>query len=300
MTQSYARAQYGQSTTEFVILAAVLVPLFLLVPLIGKYIDTLQTTEAASRYVAFEGAARNSSNSWKTDAEVANEVRRRFFSNSNAPIKTNDVAGDFSAHRNPLWTDHRGNAFIQNFAQDVSVRTNVIGKEVFTAEVKADIPSKPAQDFLGGLGGVLTEYTRGFGLSNQNYSEGQVSIRLRALPNFPPFDKINLTTTRKTVLLVDAWTAKSVANVQSRIESAPIFINPMDGELPGIGELFPGLPTKPRDAFEFLGKGTILLTDPRPPDLNAVVNFANAQPPFRPGLSDFDIVPCDRLKEGCP
>jgi hypothetical protein len=286
MTSRYFLDQRGQSTTEFVILAAVLVPLFLLVPLLGKYIDTMQTTEAASRYVAFEGAARNSANSWKTDAEVANEVRRRFFSNSNAPIKTNDIAGDFTSHRNPLWTDHRGNAFIQAFAQDVTVRTVVVDKEVFTA----DLPE---------LGRVLTQYTKGFGLSNRNLSEGQVAIRLRNLPNFPPFDNINLATTRKTVLLADAWTAKSVANVQSRIESAPFFINPMDGDLPGVGSLFSGLPTKPRDAFELLGKGTIVLTDPRPPNLNTVVNFANAQPPFRPGLSNFDLVPCDRLKEGC-
>lgn len=42
--------QRGQSTIEFVVLALVLVPLMLIVPLVGKYMDIAQTTAVASRY----------------------------------------------------------------------------------------------------------------------------------------------------------------------------------------------------------------------------------------------------------
>ncbi|MHB1372375.1 MAG: hypothetical protein ACYCWL_00630 [Thauera sp.] len=96
----------GQSTVEFLLLALVLLPLFLIVPLLGKQLDIAQTAASASRYVAFEGTVRHGSSlqPWKSDAELADEVRRRFFSVSTAPVKTGDVAGDFAAHRNPLWT----------------------------------------------------------------------------------------------------------------------------------------------------------------------------------------------------
>src|SRR5438045_2219743 len=97
--------QRGQATTEFAVLALALVPIFIAIPLIGKYIDVNQAAEQASRYVAFEAAARNTSSSWKTDAEIAVELRRRFFRHSDARVTTNDVAGDFAAHRNPVWTD---------------------------------------------------------------------------------------------------------------------------------------------------------------------------------------------------
>lgn len=109
-TERRAGRQRGQSTVEFVVLALALVPLLLIVPLLGKYMDIAQTAAMASRYVAFEGSWRHGSSKddWKTDPELAREVRRRFFSNSDAPIKTDDTAGDFNAHRNTLWFDHRG------------------------------------------------------------------------------------------------------------------------------------------------------------------------------------------------
>lgn len=111
----------GQATVEFVVAALVLVPLFIAIPLLGKYADLFQATEAASRYVAFEGMARNSSSSWKSDAELSLEVRRRFFSNSDAPVKTGDAAGDFTANRNPMWSDNAGRPLLAKFEDDVKV-----------------------------------------------------------------------------------------------------------------------------------------------------------------------------------
>ena len=117
--------QRGQSSVEFVALSFVLVPLMLIVPLLGKYMDIAQTAAVASRYVAFEGTTRHSSSidGWKSDVELAQEIRRRFFSNSDAPIKTGDASGDFSAHRNTLWFDHRNDPLLPKFDQNVGVRT---------------------------------------------------------------------------------------------------------------------------------------------------------------------------------
>ena len=73
-----AHRQHGQSTVEFLVLALVLLPLFLIVPLLGKQLDIAQTAASASRYVAFEGVVHHGSSlqPWKSDAQLADEVAR--------------------------------------------------------------------------------------------------------------------------------------------------------------------------------------------------------------------------------
>jgi hypothetical protein len=113
----------GQALVECLVLALVLLPLFIAVPLIGKVLDLSQHAVAASRYAAFEANVRHSSawGSWKSDADLSREVRRRFFSASTAPVKSGDAAGDFAAHRNPVWTDRSGRPLLGSFARQVDV-----------------------------------------------------------------------------------------------------------------------------------------------------------------------------------
>jgi len=189
------------------VLALVLVPLFIVIPLLGKYLDIWQTTEVASRYVAFEAITRNTSNSWKTDAELGMEVRRRFFSNSNAPIKTGDGAGNVLPHRNPLWTDARGNPLLAQFESAVQVNT----KDNFRAAPEATA-------FFGPL----------LGLPDHNWYEGAVTVKVANIANFRPFDNINLIATRRTALLVDSWTAKNFHQVRSAIENGGPPVYPLE------------------------------------------------------------------------
>jgi hypothetical protein len=191
--------EYGQSTVEFIVLGAVLVPLLLIVPLIGKYMDIAQTTAVASRYVAFEGSVRHSSSAdgWKSDAELAQEVRRRFFSNSDAPIKTNDTAGNFNAHRNTLWFDHRGTPLLSDFAKNVGVQT------------KKETLSQP----FGAL-------ASSFKLPQDNLYSGQVTASINDIANLKPFDTIGLSVVRHTTILADPWAASGPAQVTAKIQGA--------------------------------------------------------------------------------
>jgi hypothetical protein len=238
--------QRGQATTEFAVLALALVPLFIVVPLIGKYMDINQTAEHASRYVAFEAAARNTSSSWKTDAELAVEVRRRFFSNPDAPIKTNDVAGDFATHRNPIWSDHAGHPLIAKFEDDIGVTTSTAGLNAIAA----------------------TALYRGeLGLSNDNLYTGNVTVKMADVANFKPFDAIGLSTSRKTVLLTDAWTAKDNGTIKSKIDGSPRMY-----PIGAVAALIDPVGTLPR-----------VVHDPR----------------FRVSDFEWDLVPCDRMVGGC-
>ena len=193
------RLQRGQSTVEFVVLSLVMVPLLLIVPLLGKYMDIAQTTAVASRYTAFEGTVRHSSSTdgWKSDAELAQEVRRRFFSNSDAPIKTNDTAGNFNAHRNTLWFDHHGTPLLADFVKNVGVQT------------KKDTLSQP----FGAL-------ASSFKLPQDNLYTGQVTANIDDISNLKPFDAIGLSVVRHTTVLVDPWAASGPAQVTAKIQGA--------------------------------------------------------------------------------
>lgn len=207
-------AARGQSTIEFAVAATfVLALLFIAVPLIGQYIDINQTAEEASRYVAFEGMARNSRSTWKSDTDLSAEVRRRMFSNSDAPVKTGDVAGDFAANRNPLWTDYSGHPLISNFDSEVTVTTKVDDKNAIAAAF----------------------YRGELKLSNTNLYTATVNVK----PEDSPFAPMSLSISRKTVLLADAWTGQNVADVQKRIEDAPTMfpIGPAKGLVNVLGEV---------------------------------------------------------------
>lgn len=191
--------QSGQSTVEFVVLALVLVPLLLIVPLVGKYMDIAQNTAVASRYVAFEGAVRHSSSNegWKSDAELAQEVRRRFFSNTDAPVKTGDTAGDFDSHRNTLWFDHRGKPLLPKLVDNVGVKTT------------RESMSQPFGAFHAAF----------LGLPQDNLYTGQVHVAVANIAGLNPFDTLDLSISRATTLLADPWAAQGPASIKSKIRN---------------------------------------------------------------------------------
>lgn len=84
----YPRRQAGQALVEFLAMAAPLLGLFLLMPMIGKYQDIAHATQMASRYAAFDATVHNdAAGSSKPPAQLAAEVRRRYFSRPDAPSR---------------------------------------------------------------------------------------------------------------------------------------------------------------------------------------------------------------------
>jgi hypothetical protein len=161
--------------------------------------DLAQTTATASRYVAFEGMVHHGSSlhSWKSDAALAVEVRRRFFSNSDAPIKSDDVAGDFNAHRNPLWFDHRGDALLPSFASNVGASS---------LRESLDQP-------------VGAAYASGMGLSRANLHTGVARVTVADIEGLAPLDTLGLAMQRTTTVLVDPWSASGPDAVRSAVHN---------------------------------------------------------------------------------
>lgn len=210
-TRLSLQTQKGQALTEFLVVSFALVPLFLLIPIIAKYQDINNATQLASRYVAFEAITRNYAvSSWKPENQLANEIRRRFFSNRDAPIKTadGDAAGDYTANQNLFWRDPKGNPLIKDF-NDVTVS---FGSD-----------NKPSHDgaFSSASDGKPFSVHDQLGLQARGIYTANVSVKLANLPAglkfYEPFDKINLSMTRRTSIVIDPWTAKDPGQVDTRV-----------------------------------------------------------------------------------
>lgn len=209
--------QKGQALTEFLVASVVVVPLFLLIPMIGKYQDMAHSTLMASRYVAFDAITRNDRvNSWKPEAQLAQEVQRRFFSNSRAPIKTGDAAGNFRSHRNGMWTDAFGNPLLRNFDQDVRVSYG------FGAG------STHNDGFSGSRDGAPFSLMGNFNLSRRGIYTANVAVTVANLPAglrlIEPFDNIDLVINRSTTVLLDPWSGRDPQEVQNRLRNT--LVNP--------------------------------------------------------------------------
>jgi hypothetical protein len=122
-----SRGEQGQALIEFLVAALVLIPLFMLVPLVGKYLDIKQATIAASRKLAFECTVRyQDCANLNGNPSFADEIRTQVFSGDTSPVLSNDRpardalgAGDGK----PLWVDSQGRPLLENY-HDVGIRAD--------------------------------------------------------------------------------------------------------------------------------------------------------------------------------
>lgn len=206
--------QSGQALTEFLVIAVALVPLFLLLPLIAKYQDVAHATQMASRYVAFDAMTRNGTVSpWKPESQLGDEIRRRFFSNADAPIKTDDVAGDFLADDNLFWRGAGNESLITSFANDVRLS---FGPGNGAAH---------AAGFTAASDGVPFVLRNQLALPARGIYTANVSVALANMPAglkfYEPFDRINLSIARSTSVAIDSWAAASPAQIETKIAARP-------------------------------------------------------------------------------
>jgi hypothetical protein len=212
-------SQQGQALTEFVVIALALIPLFLLMPVVAKYQDIAHASQMASRYLAFEAMTRNNGmSSWKPVNQLAGEVRRRFFSNSDAAIKTDDTAGNFKANQNMFWRDPKGDALIKDFDSDVTISFGPGHSAGHSGGFSAASDGKPFTE------GPFKAYEK-LALQAPGIYTANITVAVANLPSEPntytksydQFRNIGLTMTRHTSLVVDSWSAKDPDQVDSRV-----------------------------------------------------------------------------------
>lgn len=197
------KRQLGQGTTEFIVVLLAAVPMFLLFPLVGKYIDLMAVTEQASRYVAFESTVHVPGTAQaKSDATLQAEVARRFFSGTQTTIITGEGPQEIAQDHSNVWVDHHGTRFLQNLANDVTVKTEV-----------EDFDTLP----------LASPVVADMHLPERRMTVATVTVRPHNLPDVPPFDRLNLHIRRKTAVLSDAWTGKDRDAAKDVVESMKVF-----------------------------------------------------------------------------
>jgi hypothetical protein len=194
------RRQRGQAMVEFMVAAVVVIPLFVLVPLIGKYLDIKQSSIAASRKLAFECTVRyEDCASLNTNPVFADEIRTRFFAGNGNEVLSNDRPQQdelTDAGGNPLWVDRQGRPLLERFS-DVGIRADQRNVDVGAASAANAAPQVGPQQF---------------GLQlNRGVFDARVQVRLsrdNGGENFlEQLDSLALTMQHHTAILTNAWNA---------------------------------------------------------------------------------------------
>jgi hypothetical protein len=266
MIKKMKHKQKAQSMTEFLICASfALVPLFLGIALLGKYIDIKQTNIQAARYEAWEYTVwfadntETSSNFFavpqpvKSTALTQIETQQRFFNGPGdgvtpSPITELDKTVGFTA--NPLWVDHTDTLLYDG--------TSGVGDSLGSS---GDTPTLPvvgtvmdalfdAIDWAFTAIRSLMSFANspvGFTAINQDgYAQATVSMQVATNPNFRKLndddgniidDSIGNTLDFSTSasVLSDAWNAGGVAHTYNQAGGAvpTTLLNGLINAIPG-------------------------------------------------------------------
>ena len=241
------RAMRGQALTELAVMAALLVPLFLLIPLVAKYGHIKQMAQQTARNAAWD-ASVSKDYSVPTRNEAERKALDRNFAAADARIRSNvgSVAtqGEF------------GDQMLNTFSnRKLLERDNLQVRNMGRAESPGylDEAIMPIE--------AATALTGGYKVNKQGYITSNIRLNIRDLKladggparYLAPLDNLNLVLDRRQTLLVDAWNAsgprsgsRSVINVTKPFapttkvdrldEMFDMFKGPME-DLPIIGAL---------------------------------------------------------------
>ena len=191
----------GQALIEFLVVALVLVPMFLLIPLLGKYLDMKQSAIAASRTLAFECTVRyEDCANLNANTSFADEIRRRFFSGNGTDILTNDrpaqdVIG--AGTGNALWVDRQGRPLLERYS-DVGIVA-----DAKTLNMGGSLVGTMSNNVGPGLFGLQMD---------RGMFDGRVQANVASQNGGSDFvsqlDSLGVKMQFHTAILTDAWTAK--------------------------------------------------------------------------------------------
>lgn len=278
-----ARAlQRGQALTEAAVAGVVMVPLFLLVMILGKYQSIQQAVIDASRWLAFECTVRiDECVAFDVHPELADEMRGHHFARTDRGVLSSDVLEDHPAdsERLALWVDRSNRPLIERFS-DIGAR---VTPESFDAGLSVAAGSNSGRA-LGGLHTLSNLAGPGrFGLDIggglvRARAQTAVSRSVAADSFIGQLDSIRLRPGATTAVLTDAWNASGPyggdpRSVEARVERG--------GRLPGGAEDAIDLAYMPMRAFIWTMVG---------------LGLEGSGDKFDYHHVDVDLVPTDRLE----
>ena len=272
----------GQAATEFIIAAAfVLVPLFLIVPLLGKYIDIRHAAIQHARFTAWEYTVWQGKNdTYMTDIKSSESAGKKKYQDAidqgvdyffTDPTTTDYGTSRISGGINPLWQDHKSRMLLHSGAVQTSIeehRTPVpvgeIGKifeELF--QFLGEVLS-----LIGELLNLVGVDARFDAISTDGYFRSAVDLEVRSLDQILPRlaeadEKIEgktapLTVKAKAAVQANSWNSGSTRNATAESRGlvvtsllAPVSkpvnkviakVNSTLGKIPLLEVKFPAMP----------------------------------------------------------
>lgn len=185
----------GQALTELAVCAAVLVPLFLLVPVVAKFSHANQMAQQAARNAAW-AATVSQGHALPQRAQLQRVALEQAFADADAPIRTNanpPANGEFA---DPMLNTFSGRKLLE--------RDNLRVQNLRQGE---------SPGFLDDAVGLVPQGL--FPLNRRGYVTSEVRLEYRNLQNrdgsrpsyLDPFDRLDVVQTRRHSLLVDPWNA---------------------------------------------------------------------------------------------
>jgi hypothetical protein len=193
----------GQALVEFMVGATLfLIPVFLIIPLLGKYADMKGAVVQAARYNAWErtvwyGQSASSSGDWdsndKSETDIKNAMATRFFNN---------------ALNSELWRDRAGSPMMANYTNSI---------------VNNSSPSTADNilDFAVTALGMISN----FRLETKGYYAGTATLNTAAITGIgqaieragtESWGSLNLAISDKNVILANGWSANGPDHVKTQ------------------------------------------------------------------------------------
>lgn len=196
--QRIVQYQSGQSTVEFAIVSAAIVPFILVLGLMAKFSDIQHAASQASQYAVWEKAL----NPAKAGPQISNEVRARFFTRMDRAFGNREIVGDTEDAHRPYWSDPRNRRLIQHFS------------DVHTIETQYGLqPAKQAFDLAANI------FVSAMNLNEDGMWKAHVLVPLQKQTGeiLSPFDRLNIQPEATAALLTDNWAAANKATVNQTI-----------------------------------------------------------------------------------
>ncbi|MGF6418597.1 hypothetical protein ABH900_002080 [Stenotrophomonas sp. AN71] len=228
-----SRQQRGQSLTEVAVLCAVLVPIFLLIPILAKYIHARQATQQAARAIAWEATV---SPDYKLPASGRQRdlAVDRYFGRADDPIVSQPQTGARDAAV--------GDVLMNTFSNQPLVRRGDLALVSYTSTS------------AGGMMKKISDVTSMFGSfpPNRNgLTQAQLRLDVQDLKSangsaaayLEPFDSLGLKLQATHVVLADPWNAAGSGLKVNSPRSVIAQVKPLvpSQHMAGIAKAFDGL-----------------------------------------------------------
>lgn len=144
--------QKGSSMVEFIVSLLVFIPLFIGIPLLGKYADIKHKTIESSRYIAWERtiySAPGADTTWKdrhissngsyryetskSDTDILGDAEKRFFGHPQYGLHQTEATS------NTFWRNHKGESLL---ALDASASNNAGSNQILSGGIQQEKASR--------------------------------------------------------------------------------------------------------------------------------------------------------------